>query len=85
MSFLQELINQFKGWSTSEWSLFATCFIELAVILFYNKGTLKCKERLEQYESNSKRLTLIALVYKKYLRKGVRINEAYYNYKRSCA
>ena len=47
MSFLQELINQFKGWSTSEWSLFA-------VILFYNKGTLKCKERLEQYESELK-------------------------------
>ena len=54
MSFLQELINQFKGWSTSEWSLFATCLIELAVILFYNKGTLKCKERLEQYESELK-------------------------------
>lgn len=54
MSFLQELINQFKGWSTSEWSLFATCFIELAVILFYNKGALKCKEHLEQYESELK-------------------------------
>lgn len=54
MSFLQELINQFKSWGTCEWSLFATVLIELAVILLYNKGSLKCKERLEQYESELK-------------------------------
>ena len=54
MSFLQELINQFNSWGTCEWSLFATVLIELAVILLYNKGSLKCKERLEQYESELK-------------------------------
>lgn len=54
MSFLQQIIDLFKGWGVCEWSMFATCLIELAVIIFYNKGVLKCKERLEMYERELK-------------------------------
>lgn len=54
MSFVNTIIEFMKGWGVTEWSLFATVLIELAVILLYNKGSLKCKERLEQYESELK-------------------------------
>lgn len=43
---------------------------ELAVILFYNKGTLKCKERLEQYESELKAANANCARLQEFLRKG---------------
>ncbi len=46
----QQIIDSIKNFSTIEWSLTITCFIELAVILFYNKGTMLCKDKLSAYE-----------------------------------
>lgn len=46
----QQIIDSIKNFGTIEWSLTITCFIELAVILFYNKGTMVCKDKLSAYE-----------------------------------
>lgn len=46
----QQIIDSIKNFGTIEWSLTITCFIELAVILFYNKGTMLCKDKLSAYE-----------------------------------
>ncbi|WP_455493478.1 hypothetical protein [Eubacterium sp.] len=46
----QQIIDSIKNFSATEWSLTITCFIELAVILFYNKGTMLCKDKLSAYE-----------------------------------
>lgn len=46
----QQIIDSIKNFSTIEWSLTIICFIELAVILFYNKGTMLCKDKLSAYE-----------------------------------
>lgn len=44
------IIDSIKNFSVIEWSLTITCFVELAVILFYNKGALVCKSKLAAYE-----------------------------------
>lgn len=46
----QQIIDSIKNFGTIEWSLTITCFVELAVILFYNKGTMLCKDKLSAYE-----------------------------------
>lgn len=46
----QQIIDSIKNFGTIEWSLTITCFIELAVILFYNKGTMLSKDKLSAYE-----------------------------------
>mgnify|MGYP006992622629 FL=1 len=46
----QQIIDSIKNFGTIEWSLTITCFIELAVILFYNKGIMLCKDKLSAYE-----------------------------------
>lgn len=46
----QQIIDSIKNFSATEWSLTITCFVELAVILFYNKGTMLCKDKLSAYE-----------------------------------
>lgn len=47
---LQQIIDSIKNFSVTDWSLTITCFVELAVILFYNKGTMLCKDKLSAYE-----------------------------------
>lgn len=47
---LEQIIDTIKNFGTIEWSLTITCFIELAVILFFNKGILTCKDKLMSYE-----------------------------------
>ena len=47
---LQQIIDSIKNFGTTEWSLTITCFIELALILFYNKGLMLCKDKLSAYE-----------------------------------
>lgn len=56
MNFLQSIVEVMKGWGAVEWSFVATIVIELFVILFYNKGALKCQEKLLQYEVELKEL-----------------------------
>lgn len=46
----QQIIDSIKNFSVTDWSLTITCFVELAVILFYNKGTMLCKDKLSAYE-----------------------------------
>lgn len=46
----QQIIDSIKNFSVIEWSLTITCFVELAVILFYNKGAMLCKDKLSAYE-----------------------------------
>lgn len=46
----QQIIDSIKNFGTLEWSLVIFCFIELVVILFFNKGILICKEKLMSYE-----------------------------------
>lgn len=46
----QQIIDSIKNFGIIEWSLTFTCFIELAVILFYNKGIMLCKDKLMSYE-----------------------------------
>lgn len=46
----QQIIDSIKNFSAIEWSLTITCFVELAIILFYNKGTMLCKDKLSAYE-----------------------------------
>lgn len=46
----QQIIDSIKNFSVIEWSLTIICFVELAVILFYNKGTMLCKDKLSAYE-----------------------------------
>ena len=46
----QQIIDCIKNFGTIEWSLIITCFIELVVILFFNKGILICKDKLMSYE-----------------------------------
>lgn len=46
----QQIIYSIKNFSVIEWSLTITCFVELAVILFYNKGAMLCKDKLSAYE-----------------------------------
>lgn len=46
----EQIIDCIKNFGTIEWSLLITCFIELFVILFFNKGILICKEKLMSYE-----------------------------------
>lgn len=46
----QQIIDSIKNFGTTEWILTITCFIELAVILFYNKGLMLCKDKLSAYE-----------------------------------
>ena len=43
-----------KGWGATEWSFVATILIELAVILFYNKGTMIAQSKLQSYEKEIK-------------------------------
>lgn len=46
-----EIIKEtFSNFGVVEWSMFATVFCELALILFYNKGILKAKDKIEAYE-----------------------------------
>ena len=51
MQIFEQMINQIKNFGFIEWGFVVTIFLLLGVIAFYNKGTLKCKERLEQYEA----------------------------------
>ena len=46
----EQIIDCIKNFGTVEWSLVITCFIELVVILFFNKGILICKDKLMSYE-----------------------------------
>lgn len=46
----EQIIDCIKNFGTIEWSLVITCFIELAVILFFNKGISICKAKLMSYE-----------------------------------
>lgn len=50
MEFIKGIIDIMKGWGATEWSFVATILIELAVILFYNKGTMIAQSKLQSYE-----------------------------------
>ena len=54
MSFVNTIIDYLKGWGATEWSLVATVLIELAVILFFNKGILMAQSKLQAYEKELK-------------------------------
>ena len=54
MEFIKTIIEYIKGWGATEWSLAATVLIELAVILFYNKGTMIAQSKLQAYEKELK-------------------------------
>ena len=54
MSFINNIIETLKGWGFTEWILTGTVIVELYLILFYNKGALMCKDKLESYENELK-------------------------------
>ena len=54
MEFIKSIIDIMKGWGATEWSFVATILIELAVILFYNKGTMIAQSKLQSYEKEIK-------------------------------
>lgn len=54
MEFIKGIIDIMKGWGATEWSFVATILIELAVILFYNKGTMIAQSKLQSYEKEIK-------------------------------
>lgn len=54
MEFIKSIIDIMKGWGVTEWSFVATILIELAVILFYNKGTMTAQSKLQSYEKEIK-------------------------------
>lgn len=46
-----EIIREtFLNFGVVEWLMVVTIFIELAFLIFYNKGILKAKDKLEAYE-----------------------------------
>ena len=54
MKFIKGIIDIMKGWGATEWAFVATILIELAVILFYNKGTMIAQSKLQSYEKEIK-------------------------------
>lgn len=58
MNIINSIIDTFKGFDLTTWVFLFTCLIELGVILFYNRGVLKCKEKLEQYEDEIRQLKI---------------------------
>lgn len=54
MEFIKSIIDIMKGWDATEWSFVATILIELAVILFYNKGALLAQSKFQDYEKEIK-------------------------------
>ena len=51
MNFIEQLINTYKGFGFTEWGFVILIFILLGVIFFYHKGSMMCKQRIEQYEA----------------------------------
>lgn len=54
MEFIKSIIDIMKGWGATEWFFVATILIELAVILFYNKGALLAQSKFQDYEKEIK-------------------------------